>query len=38
LAIAQEGRLAERFSRAIEHLGRPQDNLDMRLGGIYALE
>jgi hypothetical protein len=36
LAIAQEGQLAERFSRAIEHLGSAQDNLDMRLGGIYA--
>jgi hypothetical protein len=38
LAIAQEGQLAERFSRAIEHLGSPPDNLDMRLGAIYALE
>jgi hypothetical protein len=38
LAIAQEGQLAERFSRAIEHLGSPQNNLDLRLGGIYALE
>ena len=38
LAIAQEGQLGERFSRAIEHLGSPQDNLDLRLGGIYALE
>jgi hypothetical protein len=38
LAIAQEGQLAERFSRAIEHLGSPSDNLDVRLGGIYALE
>jgi hypothetical protein len=38
LAIAQEGQLAERFSRAIEHLGSSQENLDVRLGGIFALE
>jgi hypothetical protein len=34
--IAQEGQLTERFSKAIEQLGR--DNMAIRLGGIYALE
>ena len=36
LQVAQEGQVTERFSRAIEHLG--NDSLDVRLGGIYALE
>lgn len=36
LAVAREGQVTERFTRAIEQLG--HDNLDVRLGGIYALE
>jgi hypothetical protein len=34
--IAREGQITGRFTRAIEHLG--SENLDVRLGGIYALE
>jgi len=34
--IAQEGQITERFTRAIEQLG--SDKLQVRLGGIYALE
>ena len=34
--IAQEGQVTERFTRAIEHLG--NERLEIRLGGIYALE
>ncbi len=34
--VAREGQLTERFSRAVEHLG--SDRLEIRLGGIYALE
>jgi hypothetical protein len=33
--IAQQGHVTERFSQAVEHLGR--ENLSVRLGGIYAL-
>lgn len=36
LRLAREGQITERFTRAIDHLG--SDNLDVRLGGIYALE
>ncbi|MEU8350260.1 hypothetical protein AB0C60_12225, partial [Streptomyces sp. NPDC048845] len=36
LRLAREGQIAERFTRAIDHLG--SDTLDVRLGGIYALE
>jgi len=36
LAIAQEGQITERFTRAIDQLG--SDKLQVRLGGIYALE
>jgi len=36
LGIAREGQVTERFTRAIDQLG--HDNLDVRLGGIYALE
>ena len=36
LAIAQEGQITERFTRAIEQLG--SDKLQIRLGGIYGLE
>ncbi len=36
LEILREGQITERFTRAIEQLG--SDNVDVRLGGIYALE
>src|SRR6266511_3496490 len=36
LEILREGQITERFTRAIEQLG--SDNLDVRLGNIYALE
>src|SRR5262247_1209777 len=36
LRVAEEGKLTERFSKAVELLG--SDKLDVRLGGIYALE
>jgi Pentapeptide repeats (8 copies) len=36
LAIAQQGQVTERFTRAIDQLGHTE--LDVRLGGIYALE
>ena len=35
-ASALDGQVTERFSRAVEHLGR--DQLPTRLGGIYSLE
>jgi hypothetical protein len=34
--VAQEGQITERFTRAIDQLG--SDRLEVRLGGIYALE
>jgi hypothetical protein len=34
--VNREGQITERFSRAIDHLGK--DELAIRLGGIYALE
>jgi hypothetical protein len=34
--VAEEGKLTERFSKAVEMLG--SEKLDVRLGGIYALE
>ena len=34
--VASKGQVTERFTRAIDHLG--HDSLDVRLGGIYALE
>jgi hypothetical protein len=34
--VAEEGKLTERFSKAVELLG--SEKLDIRLGGIYALE
>ena len=34
--IAQEGQVTDRFTKAIEQLG--SDRLEIRLGGIYALE
>lgn len=36
LRITEQGKLTERFSKAVELLG--SDKLDIRLGGIYALE
>jgi len=36
LAIAQQGQVTERFTRAIDQLG--SERLDVRLGGIHALE
>jgi hypothetical protein len=36
LKAAEEGKLTERFSKAVELLG--SEKLDVRLGGIYALE
>jgi Pentapeptide repeats (8 copies) len=36
LALAQQGQITERFSRAIEQLG--SDKEDVQLGGIYTLE
>jgi hypothetical protein len=37
VAVAEEGQITERFTRAIEHLGN-EDNEAIILGGIYALE
>ncbi|MEU9397972.1 pentapeptide repeat-containing protein [Streptomyces sp. NPDC048324] len=36
LRLAREGHVTDRFTKAIEHLG--SDTLEIRLGGIYALE
>ena len=36
IAAAREGQFPDRYSKAIEQLG--SDNLDVRIGGIYALE
>ena len=39
LRISQEGQITDRFTKAIEQLGKSGDeNLAIRLGGIYALE
>jgi BNR repeat protein/pentapeptide repeat protein len=39
IAIAQQGQYTDRYSRAIEQLGQQgPDQLQIRLGGIYALE
>jgi hypothetical protein len=39
IVVAQEGQITERFTRAVDQLGQPgPDRLDVRLGGIYALE
>src|SRR5205823_3729030 len=35
--LTRQGQIADRFTKAIEQLG-SQNNLDVRLGGIYALE
>jgi hypothetical protein len=34
--LAQQGQITDRYAKAIEQLG--SENLDVRLGGIYALE
>lgn len=36
LEVAEQGQMTERFTKAIEQLG--SEKLDIRLGGIYALE
>jgi hypothetical protein len=36
IRVNQEGQITERFNKAIDHLG--SDKLELRLGGIYALE
>ena len=36
LQVNREGQITERFTRAIDHLG--SESVDIRLGGIYALE
>lgn len=36
IQVARESQITERFSRAVDHLG--SDKLDVRIGGIYALE
>jgi hypothetical protein len=36
LKVTEEKQVTERFSKSIEHLG--SDKIDVRLGGIYALE
>lgn len=36
VAVAQEGQITERFTRAIEQLG--SEKMEIRLGGIFALE
>jgi hypothetical protein len=39
LDVARRGQLTERFTKAIDQLGQTaEDKLDIRLGGIYALE
>jgi hypothetical protein len=39
LQINREGQITERFNKAIDHLGEAgDDKIDVRLGGIYALE
>jgi hypothetical protein len=36
VSVAHEGQITERFTRAVDQLG--SDKLEIRLGGIYALE
>lgn len=36
LALAQQGQVTERFTRAVDQLGSPE--VDIRIGGIYGLE
>jgi hypothetical protein len=35
IRVTQEGQITDRFNKAIDHLG--QENMSVRLGGIYAL-
>jgi len=37
IGVSQQGQLTDRFSKAVEQLGN-KDSLEVRLGGIYALE
>jgi len=37
IMISEQGQLTDRFSKAVEQLG-SKDGIDVRLGGIYALE
>jgi hypothetical protein len=38
-ALTERGQITDRFSKAIDHLGQgAADEVDLRLGGIYALE
>jgi len=37
LRISQEGQITDRFTKAVEQMGK-EDNLPARLGGIYALQ
>lgn len=34
--ISREGQITERFTKAVDQLGNP--NIDVRIGGLYALE
>ena len=37
--LTAQGQITDRFTKAIEHLGQPgSDKIDVRLGGVYALE
>ncbi|PRX12646.1 pentapeptide repeat-containing protein [Actinoplanes italicus] len=36
LRVSRDGQVTERFTRAVDHLG--ATNMDVRIGGIYALE
>jgi hypothetical protein len=38
LTVSREGQVTERFTRAIDQLGSDKHQLDVTLGGIYALE
>jgi hypothetical protein len=37
VGLSEQGQLTDRFSKAVEQLG-TKDSLEVRLGGIYALE
>jgi uncharacterized protein YjbI with pentapeptide repeats len=36
--ITEQGQVTDRFTKAIDQLGSDKDRLDVRIGGIYALE
>lgn len=36
--ITEQGQVTDRFTKAIEQLGSDKDRLDVRIGGMYALE